>query len=110
MLFNSAEYLFLFLPIVLVIFIRLARTGNTEAQISWLILASVFFYGSWNPVYVGLILCSLVVNFSVGRQLASSEQRRRRWWLIAGVSFNLGLLAYFKYAGFFIDNLQGSLL
>ena len=106
MLFNSAAYLFLFLPIVLVIFIRLARTGNTEAQISWLILASIVFYGSWNPIYVGLILCSLLVNFGVGRQLASSAQQKRRMWLTAGVCFNIGLLAYFKYAGFFIDNLN----
>ncbi len=106
MLFNSAEYLLLFLPIVLVVFIRLARTGNTEAQISWLIVASIFFYGSWNPAYVGLIIISLVVNFAIGRQLANRVLYSRHGWLIAGLSFNLGLLAYFKYAGFFVDNLN----
>ena len=106
MLFNSAEYLLLFLPIVLLVFIWLARAGNTEAQISWLIVASIFFYASWNPVYMVLIISSLLVNFAVGRQLANTEPDRRRGWLIAGLSFNLGLLAYCKYAGFFIDNLN----
>jgi len=106
MLINSAEYLFLFLPVVLIVFIRLARSGSTETQISWLIAASVVFYGSWNPIYLILIICSLLVNYSVGRQLARSEGASRRWWLIAGVVFNLGLLAYFKYSGFFIDNLN----
>lgn len=106
MLFNSATYLLLFLPVVLLVFVRLSRSGNTEAQITWLIAASLFFYGSWNPIYIGLILMSVIVNFLIGRKLASCTTARQRYWLAAGVGFNLGLLGYFKYAGFFIANLN----
>ena len=111
MLFNSATYLFLFLPVVLLVFIRLARAGthagnSTEAQISWLVIASLFFYGSWNPVYLALILASVIVNFLIGRKVAGVAAAPRKFWLIVSLCFNLGLLAYFKYAGFFIDNLN----
>ncbi len=106
MLFNSTTYLLLFLPVVLLIFMQLARTGTTEAQITWLIVASVFFYGSWNAAYVALILASVIVNFLVGKQLVTRSATQRRRWLTVGLCFNLGLLAYFKYAGFFVANLN----
>ncbi|MGI9295249.1 MAG: MBOAT family O-acyltransferase, partial [Pseudomonadales bacterium] len=106
MLFNSAAYLFLFLPIVLIFFIRLSRTGSTESQITWLIIASVFFYGSWNPIYIALILASVIVNFLIGKKLAVQLAAPQRLWLVVGLCFNLGLLVYFKYAGFFVDNLN----
>ena len=105
MLFSSAEYLFLFLPIVLVVFVYLSRTGSTETQINWLILASIIFYGSWNPYFVILIIFSIVVNFLIGRMLTLRKEHGRAW-LIVGVSFNIGLLAYFKYANFFVENLS----
>jgi D-alanyl-lipoteichoic acid acyltransferase DltB (MBOAT superfamily) len=107
MLFNSTEFLFLFLPVVLLVFVYLARTGNTEAQIVWLILASIVFYGSWNPVFVGLIVLSAVVNFFTGRMIASARaEDGNRTWLMIGVVFNLALLGYFKYADFFVENLN----
>ena len=81
MLFNSTTYLLLFLPVVLLIFMQLARTGTTEAQITWLIVASVFFYGSWNAAYVALILASVIVNFLVGKQLVTRSATQRRRWL-----------------------------
>jgi alginate O-acetyltransferase complex protein AlgI len=105
MLFNSTEYLFLFLPTVLLVFVVLARTGNSRAQKIWLVLASIVFYGSWNPMFVILIVFSVCVNFFVGRKLADG-MRESRPWLIAGVIFNLGLLGYFKYIGFFVENLS----
>ncbi|MEH6582675.1 MAG: MBOAT family O-acyltransferase [Halioglobus sp.] len=107
MLFNSAEYLFLFLPLVFVVFIFLSRGRSTEGQITWLILASLYFYGSWNPVYLLLILSSIIVNFQIGRKLAATEPAGRQLWLLVGVTFNLCLLGYFKYAGFFVDSLNG---
>ena len=106
MLFNSAEYLFLFLPLVFVVFIFLSRGSSTQGQITWLILASLYFYGSWNPVYLLLILSSIVVNFTIGRKLAATLAGERHNWLVLGLVFNLGLLAYFKYAGFFVDSLN----
>ena len=106
MLFNSIEYLFVFLPLVLAIFVLLARKGATELQIAWLIVASVVFYGSWNAAFVLLILASIIVNFLVGRVMANAGTSATRQWLTLGVCFNLALLGYFKYAGFFVDNLN----
>ncbi|MGI9285523.1 MAG: MBOAT family O-acyltransferase [Pseudomonadales bacterium] len=71
-----------------------------------MIIASVFFYGSWNPIYIALILASVIANFLIGRKLAASDPTTQRLWLMLGLCFNLGLLAYFKYAGFFVDNLN----
>ena len=106
MLFNSIEYLFVFLPLVLAVFVLLARKGASELQIAWLIVASVVFYGSWNAAFVLLILASIIVNFLVGRVMANAGTRATRQWLTLGVCFNLALLGYFKYAGFFVDNLN----
>jgi D-alanyl-lipoteichoic acid acyltransferase DltB (MBOAT superfamily) len=105
MLFNSTEFLFLFLPVVLLVFILLSRTGSTRAQAVWLVLASVVFYGSWNPAFVLLIVASVMVNFFIGRRLAG-RAAGARVWLVTGVTLNLGLLGYFKYAGFFVENLS----
>ena len=106
MLFNSIEYLFVFLPLVLAVFFLLARKGASELQIAWLIVASVVFYGSWNAAFVLLILTSIIVNFLVGRVMANAGTSATRQWLTLGVCFNLALLGYFKYAGFFVDNLN----
>jgi alginate O-acetyltransferase complex protein AlgI len=106
MLFNSFEYLFLFLPVTLILFQILARAPSTERQIYWLVLASGIFYASWKPVYLLLIVASVVVNFLLGKRLARADPGRVRHWLAIGVGFNLGLLGYFKYTGFFLDGLN----
>ena len=67
MLFNSIEFLSLFLPTVVSIFLLLQRWQRREWAILWLTLSSLFFYGWWNPVYVPLILLSMVVTFVVDR-------------------------------------------
>ncbi len=106
MLFNSSEYLFLFLPVVFLVFIYLARTGNTGAQILWLVLASIFFYGSWKPIYLISLFLSMGINFSIGRILSRQDRWGRYSILVFGVSANLASLAYFKYANFFIENVN----
>ena len=101
MLFNSAIFLFAFLPIVLAGFFLTARLGVSLAAL-WLAAASFLFYGWWNPRFVLLLLASVAINFEVGRRLS----RRRAAGLptgallTAGVTFDLLLLAYFKYANF----------
>lgn len=106
MLFNSLEYLFLFLPTTLVLFLVIALRAGIERQILWLVAASLVFYASWEPIYLLLILASIVVNFTLGRTLASTANGSRRLWLTVGVGFNLGLLGYFKYTGFFLEGLN----
>jgi D-alanyl-lipoteichoic acid acyltransferase DltB (MBOAT superfamily) len=106
-LFNSYSFLFLFLPVTIVGFFAVARYSRPLAGL-WLFSASLFFYGWWNPAYVGLLLASVVFNYAVGRVLVrerSHDRRgRRRLVLAVGVAANLGLLAYYKYANFFVAN------
>ena len=106
MLFSSYVFIFAFLPVTLLGFYLLGRGPGPRAAISWLVLASLFFYGWWNPHFVVLILASIVTNFAIGRLLERGSGRlpaRQRALLIIGIGFNLALLGYYKYANFFVD-------
>jgi len=109
MLFNSYPFVFLFLPITLAGFFALGRRSRGLA-IAWLALASLFFYGWWNPAYVGLLLASITFNYLIARCLhfldATAAARYRKLILILALGANLGLLAYYKYTGFFLRNLN----
>ncbi len=109
MLFNSYEFIVLFLPLTLAGFFLSSRLLGREPAIIWLVLASLFFYGWWNPIYLVLIVLSMMVNFALGTFLGMLVNRslfRRRLVLSLGVLVNLGLLGYFKYANFFVENLN----
>jgi alginate O-acetyltransferase complex protein AlgI len=70
-----------------------------------LVLASWLFYAWWNPPYILLLLATTSVDFWVGQKVAAAASpRRRRAWLLVTLCSNLGLLAYFKYAGFLLRN------
>ncbi len=108
MLFNSYAFILAFLPVVLIVFFLIGSSGRREAAIVWLVAASLFFYGWWNPVYLGLLCGSLTVNFWLGRKVVPGTRYpgQRKAWLIAGLLLNLGLLAYYKYANFFVDSVS----
>ncbi|NQX89061.1 MAG: MBOAT family protein [Halioglobus sp.] len=106
MLFNSIEFLFFFLPLVLAVFLLLQRFGNLKAIIIWLIASSLFFYAWWNTAYVLLLMASMVVNYCLGSLLARSREDSGGLILAVGLLFNLGLLGYLKYANFFMDNMR----
>ncbi|MBI4938105.1 MAG: MBOAT family protein [Nitrosomonadales bacterium] len=107
MLFNSYSFIFLYLPVVLLVFFWLARISHAFGA-GWLALASLFFYGYWNSAYIGLLLGSIVCNYSFGMWIAKAgvkhEGRRKRQLLVAAVAANLLLLGYYKYTNFFIDS------
>lgn len=107
MLFNSYEFLFLFLPLTLVVFFVIGSRGHHRAAISWLVGASLFFYGWWNAAYLGLLIGSVLFNYLMGVLLSDETSLvKKKWFLIFGITVNLGLLGYFKYANFFVDNLN----
>ena len=103
MLFNSYVFLFLFLPVTLVGFHLIGKQGYHKGAVSWLVSASLLFYGWWNPAYLGLILGSILFNYAVGFSLMG---RPYKLTLCLGLAGNLGVLGYFKYANFFIDNIN----
>jgi len=105
MLFNSHIFLFAFLPVCLVVFFQLGSRGKHEAALTWLVFASLFFYGWWNPTYLALIGLSIVANFQLGKWISRARGRHQgKALLLLGIAFNLGLLFYFKYANFFVDS------
>ena len=108
MLFSSPEFIFLFLPVALTIFYLTGTLGYFRLATSWLVLASLFFYAYWNPPYVVLVIGSIIFNYSIGAWLSSyaSTDRRKNVVLAFGVTLNLCLLGYFKYANFFVDSLN----
>ncbi len=109
MLFNSFEFIALFLPIVLAGYFLINRYGFTTIGKTWLVVASLFFYAYWKLEYLPLILISMAINFAIGmgmQRIQSGEVRNvhRKTLLIIGIAFNLFLLGYFKYANFFLNN------
>jgi D-alanyl-lipoteichoic acid acyltransferase DltB (MBOAT superfamily) len=112
MLFNSYEFIFVFLPIAFFVFYRLGKFGQNLAGL-WLFAFSLFFYGWWNPAYVGLLLASILFNFGIGtalsRKTAPKSSGKGKALLAFGIVSNLTLLGYYKYANFFVHNMQGLL-
>ena len=106
-LFTTATFAFLYLPVVLAGFFILGHRSPKWAA-AWLLAASLFFYGWWMPEFTLLLLASIGANFVVGLRIVAAGEARKeaKAWLTAGVVFNLGLLGYFKYANFFIDSLS----
>ncbi len=106
MIFNSFEFIFLFLPIVWVLYYILGKLHIPFAKV-WLVVASLFFYGYWNPAYLPLILLSLFVNFAIGNFLGRNKGGKfRKVVLVIGILFNVLLLGYYKYFDFFIGNVN----
>lgn len=162
MLFNSFEFILLFLPITLAVFLGLGTLRYYRLAIAWLVLASLFFYGYWNPTYLYLMTGSIVFNYGVGRILQrivsqhsvittfgiepsamvsekvsknsanvnsvvtqeeqeetedqalgerlghqnQNNSHQRVLLLTGGIAVNLAVLGYYKYANFFVDNLN----
>lgn len=105
MLFNSYGFIFLYLPIVLLGFFYIGRRSHTYAA-TWLALASLVFYGYWNPVYVLLLMASIVANYGFGlainRAVLAKRAGRSKLTLVLALCANLALLAYYKYTNFFL--------
>ena len=78
MLFNSYEFMFLFLPVTLVVYFGLARRRWTRGAVGWLAAASFFFYGWWDVRYVPLLLGSIVFNFLMGRGIGVKSTNASR--------------------------------
>ncbi|MDD3475876.1 MAG: MBOAT family protein [Sulfurimonas sp.] len=111
MLFNSYEFIFAFLPITFFIYFYLNSKRLTVASKGFLVFSSLFFYSWWNVAYLPLILSSMLFNYSIGNSLNKDTHERKKSFskksiLIFGIAANLFLLGYFKYADFFIENLN----
>lgn len=103
MLFNSYPFIFIFLPLTLLIFFIFAKFHNTKAASIFLTIASLAFYSYWDIRYLPLLLCSILFNFVIGSFVSKKHSKSL---LFLGVVANLALLGYFKYTGFFISTIN----
>ncbi|OCR90596.1 acetyltransferase [Campylobacter fetus subsp. testudinum] len=106
MLFNSFEFIFIFLPITFFLYFLLSKFRLVKVSIFILTAASLVFYGYWNFIYVSLILMSITFNFFAGNHLCK-EFKFKKIFLWFSILCNLALLGYYKYTDFFIENFNG---
>lgn len=101
MLFNSYIFIFLFFPICIVGYFLLNKTKKYQLGHAFLLGMSLWFYGYFNPSYLLIIIASVIVNYGIYRMMHG-----RKPVMILGVAVNLGIIAYFKYMDFFIENVN----
>lgn len=101
MLFNSLQFL-AFFPLVTLLYYA------TPSRWRWLplLVASCYFYMAFVPRYIWILAVTIAVDYAAGLLISASEGRRRKAWLIVSIVANVGFLAYFKYFGFIVQNLQ----
>lgn len=105
MLFNSYEFIFIFLPITFFIYFYLNSLKLTIASKGFLVFSSLFFYSWWNILYLPIILSSILFNYFAGYLLSKNHIILKKKLILAfSISANLALLGYFKYTDFLIEN------
>ena len=103
MFFNSLDFA-IYLPIVFVLYWFVTQK-NLKLQNALIVIASYVFYGWWDWRFLGLIVFSSLVDYSIGLALKSEENiKKRKLFLWLSIAVNLGFLGFFKYYNFFVDN------
>ncbi len=107
MLFNSLEFIFVFLPVTVCCYFFSAKILNDRVAKFSLISASFFFYSFWNPPYIALLGLSISINYLLSLLvLKLSNSTRKKQVLILAITLNLTLIGYYKYCDFFIQNIN----
>lgn len=108
MLFNSIEFLFIFLPITFFVYFSLNKLKFIKLATAWLVVASLIFYSYWKIDYLPIILVSMIFNYAVGSTLSNEQSLKinRKLLLIIGILGNIGALCYYKYFDFLIANIN----
>ena len=111
MLFNSFPYIFLFLPVSIIVYFSLNKISETGGKY-WLVIISLIFYSFGSLTYLPLLLLSILANYAISiplhRNQTDNQQSKSnsKKILTIGIIFNVGLLAFFKYTDFFIANVN----
>ena len=110
MLFNSYIFIFLFLPICIVGYFLLNKTGKYQLGRAFLLGMSLWFYGYFNPAYLLIIVSSVCINYLFYLWMSRLQQQDKNKFckpvMIFAVAVNLGIIGYFKYMDFFIENVN----
>ena len=102
MLFNSLEFLFLFLPLVIIFYWFILRSANS--RLIFINFASFVFYGAWNYKFLPLLIFSTYFDFKIAQKMHGVSPGERKKYLWMSVLVNLGLLGFFKYFYFFSES------
>lgn len=100
MLFHTTAFILGFLPVCLTGFFLIGRYRGSTWALFWIIAASLFFYAWWSPMQLPLLVGSVLANYAIAHRSRRSSLPHR--WLITGVTLNLLVLAWFKYADFLL--------
>lgn len=110
MLFNSYIFIFLFFPLTLVGYYGLNYAKKYNLALAFLIGMSMWFYGYNNIYYLAILIVSISINYTLISGMSNVSSRHlKRLFLWMGVFLNIGILFYFKYYDFFIDNINSAL-
>lgn len=107
MLFNSYIFIFLFFPLTLIGYYGLNHFGKHKAALAFLTAMSMWFYGYNNIYYLIILIVSILANYALSLCMNRARvQSHKRIFLCVGILLNIGILFYFKYYDFFIENLN----
>lgn len=107
MIFSTYRFIFLFLPVTFFGYFILNRFRYYSVAKIWLIIASLYFYGQGSPAFFPFFLASITGNYIIGTamtRMEGSQTIQRKILLGIGLAGNIGLLGYYKYTDFFIEN------
>lgn len=113
MLFNSYIFIFVFFPFCMVGYFLLNHLKKYQFAMCFLLVMSLWFYGYFNVYYLFIILSSIIINFGIYIGFQKIEKKncknrnfKRKILLSLGILFNIGLIFYFKYYDFFVENIN----
>lgn len=111
MLFNSIEFIFVFLPLTIALFFIGYRLWHREGALWVIVIASLAFYGWWEITILPLLICSILGNFGLATVMLNKRRDKGALagWTSLGIAGNLLVLGWFKYAGFLTLNLNAIL-
>jgi D-alanyl-lipoteichoic acid acyltransferase DltB (MBOAT superfamily) len=104
--FNSWQYLVFFPVVTVVYYFATMRLRKNFLSQSFLLTASLFFYGCWNPKYLVLIIFSVIITWLSGILMEGQRARRKKCVLAGSIALNLTVLFFFKYYHFFAETLN----
>ena len=107
MLFNTFSFTFIFFPFVLIVSLFIRSYGSNNLHIYFLILASLYFYSFFIPIYTTLILFSIILNFLIAKILLHIKKKGSKLLIfLVCIFLNLILLIYYKYFNFLVENIN----
>lgn len=108
MIFSTYQFILIFLPVVFIVYFALNTFKMNQMAKIWLILASFYFYSQGSPdffpFFMGSVLANYIIGTTLGRIQEEHQKLERKLLLLVGVLANVGLLGYYKYTDFFIEN------